>query len=253
MAAYRIGSLAVQATLVNSMLTLAPQLIALVVLQPRDFGRFSIVYLLFARGRLPADVGGLRTGRGASSDGATSGAADPRLPRRGDLHRPRCRRAGGCRKAQLLWHRLSVTAWSWAWPPRRRASARLPRYASLLQGDWRGALRVDAAACVLLIIGRSRRPLPPRAERHRGRRLVLGRGDGGRLRHRAQPGAGRAGGPCCAGLRKRRRDIAPLTLDSLVQDISSIGAPYAIAPILGLANFGIYRAISNVAAHPCAC
>ena len=46
-------------------------------------------------------------------------------------------------------------------------------------------------------------------------------------------------------MERRRRDITPLTLDSLVQDVSSIGAPYVIAPILGLADFGIYVRAAN--------
>ena len=39
-----------RATVVNSLLTLAPQLVALVSLGTEDFGKFSIVYLLFAWG-----------------------------------------------------------------------------------------------------------------------------------------------------------------------------------------------------------
>jgi hypothetical protein len=48
--------------------------------------------------------------------------------------------------------------------------------------------------------------------------------------------------------RRHRASIRPLLLDSLIMDISAIGTPYALAPLLGVANFGIYRGVSNVAA-----
>lgn len=49
-------------------------------------------------------------------------------------------------------------------------------------------------------------------------------------------------------IRQRRAAIAPLVRDSLIMDASSIGTPYALAPILGVGSFGVYRAVSNVAA-----
>lgn len=49
-------------------------------------------------------------------------------------------------------------------------------------------------------------------------------------------------------IRQRRSAIAPLVRDSLIMDASSIGTPYALAPILGVGPFGVYRAVSNVAA-----
>ncbi|MFJ6429418.1 hypothetical protein [Microbacterium maritypicum] len=49
-------------------------------------------------------------------------------------------------------------------------------------------------------------------------------------------------------IRQRRAAIAPLVRDSLIMDASSIGTPYALAPILGVGPFGVYRAVSNVAA-----
>ncbi|MCB8045844.1 hypothetical protein JM654_21960 [Microbacterium oxydans] len=48
--------------------------------------------------------------------------------------------------------------------------------------------------------------------------------------------------------RQRWTAIAPLVRDSLIMDASSIGTPYALAPILGVGPFGVYRAVSNVAA-----
>jgi hypothetical protein len=48
--------------------------------------------------------------------------------------------------------------------------------------------------------------------------------------------------------RRHAMEIRPLLRDSLLMDAGSIGTPYLLAPVLGLANFGVYRAISNVAA-----
>ncbi len=44
-----------------------------------------------------------------------------------------------------------------------------------------------------------------------------------------------------------RRAIRTLLADSLLLDLGAVGTPYLVAPVLGLANFGIYRAVSNVA------
>lgn len=49
-------------------------------------------------------------------------------------------------------------------------------------------------------------------------------------------------------LRARGPQIRPLLRDSLFQDAGAIGTPYALAPMLGFADFGVYRAVSNVAA-----
>ena len=49
-------------------------------------------------------------------------------------------------------------------------------------------------------------------------------------------------------IRDHKDSIRPLLRDSLTADLGAIGTPYAIAPMLGVANFGIYRAVSNVAA-----
>jgi hypothetical protein len=42
--------------------------------------------------------------------------------------------------------------------------------------------------------------------------------------------------------------IRPLLRDSLLMDAGAIGTPYLLAPLLGVAQFGTYRAVSNVAA-----
>lgn len=43
-----------------------------------------------------------------------------------------------------------------------------------------------------------------------------------------------------------RKSVRPLLAESLLQDLAAIGTPYALMPILGVAQFGVYRALSNV-------
>lgn len=40
--------------------------------------------------------------------------------------------------------------------------------------------------------------------------------------------------------------IRPLLVDSIAMEVSSVGTPYLLLPVLGLNGFGIYRAISNL-------
>lgn len=229
--------------MVNSLLTLAPQLVALVSLGTRDFGMFSIGYLVFAWGAsiqmsvVCEPVGrDQRRGRGDGVDREFRAVATYVAVFAGVL-------AGIA--SQLLWGDPAIAA---VFGLAAGASCfRVPaRYSSLLQGDWRGAMVVDAIASVLLVVGGAAALILDRSDIEVviwawGAAMVIA---------------------CLVGprpalswpsvlqrwWRRRGRDIAPLTLDSLVQDVSSIGAPYAIAPILGLAGFGVYRAISNVAA-----
>ena len=49
-------------------------------------------------------------------------------------------------------------------------------------------------------------------------------------------------------LTKHKKHVRPLLRDSLLMDLGAIGTPFLIAPLLGIANFGVYRAVSNVAA-----
>ncbi len=44
-----------------------------------------------------------------------------------------------------------------------------------------------------------------------------------------------------------RRAIRPLLADSVLLDIGAVGTPYILVPILGVGGFGVYRAVSNVA------
>jgi hypothetical protein len=57
----------------------------------------------------------------------------------------------------------------------------------------------------------------------------------------------RAGSGLFAWIKEHRASIRPLLLDSLMMDIGAIGTPLVLAGPLGASNFGIYRAVSNVA------
>lgn len=49
-------------------------------------------------------------------------------------------------------------------------------------------------------------------------------------------------------VRENGRTIGPLVADAALMDVSAIGTPYLLLPQLGYGGFGLYRAISNLAA-----
>lgn len=51
-----------------------------------------------------------------------------------------------------------------------------------------------------------------------------------------------------AWLTQHGHHIKLLLRDSLLMDLGAIGTPFVVAPVLGISSFGIYRAVSNVAA-----
>lgn len=50
-----------------------------------------------------------------------------------------------------------------------------------------------------------------------------------------------------AWVKSHRRSIRPLITDSLLMDAGAIGTPFLLAGFLGVAKFGTYRAVANVA------
>lgn len=48
-------------------------------------------------------------------------------------------------------------------------------------------------------------------------------------------------------VRQLKHHVRPLLAESLIQDLGAIGVPFILAPFLGSASFGRYRAISNIA------
>ncbi|MFJ3312110.1 hypothetical protein ACIPJU_04780 [Micrococcus endophyticus] len=49
-----------------------------------------------------------------------------------------------------------------------------------------------------------------------------------------------------AWLRTNKKDISTLISDGAIANLSNIGPPYMVAPILGLMHFGTYRALENL-------
>lgn len=233
----------VWATGVNALFTLAVQLVALIALSPAQFGAFSIQYLFFA----------------LSLSVALSFVSEPWL--RVEL------RSGGGSDWRLyssvsfyfaLVAGLGALVLSLIVPPLRdvavlgaiavaasayRASA---RYYSLRRGDYRGVLPGDigglagyaVGVVVLLILGAS------------GLVPVIAAWALGALASALLSRLPKLGPPSLlrVWVHEHRSDITLLLRDSLFMDLGAIGAPYLLAPAMGLADFGIYRAVSNIAA-----
>lgn len=49
-------------------------------------------------------------------------------------------------------------------------------------------------------------------------------------------------------IRKERNTIRPLVRDSLLVELSAVGTPYALLPVMGFQTFGLYRGLSNTSA-----
>lgn len=232
----------VGATGINALATLGPQVVALFYLGPDAFGRFSLVYLVYALG--------------ASIMLSVVCEAAARRVRKGGERSGRDAYLGA-----VLWVSifagvgaalLSLVLLPEAWLAAvvvvgvgcavYRVGA---RFREIEESAWGIAVRADVCGLVGLVggvflFGRLVAPLSA---------LVLAWALGGSL-------------ACLAGYRTslalpgalttwcgdHRSEIGPLLRESLVMDLSSIGAPYLIAPVLGAAQFGIYRAVSNVAA-----
>lgn len=56
-----------------------------------------------------------------------------------------------------------------------------------------------------------------------------------------------AGSGLISWVRGNHRTIRPLLLDSLLMDAGAIGTPFLLAGLMGARDFGIYRAVANVA------
>lgn len=232
------------ATAANALSLLAPQLVALFGLQAEDFGRFSLVYLVYALGcsvllsvvcessarrerRLSEAPPTTREYLGATGwvsimIGALGGAV------------------GGAVLAGWLAAGFSGVAVAAAV---FRVGA---RFREVQGGAWVRATVADSTSVVVLIlayVGLTIGDTEPILA------LVAAWGVAGACASLVGSRSSLSGPRALLHwVQRHRRDIPPLLRESLVMDVSSIGAPFAIAPLLGVAQFGIYRAVSNVAA-----
>lgn len=231
------------ATAVNAMYTLAIQLIALLSLTPTLFGVFSIQYLFLA----------------LSLSVALSVVSEPWL--RVEM-----------RSSELTtWRRYSSTATYFALscglcalvislviPQLREVSAlgavavasstyrACARFYSVRRDDPRGVLPGDLAGLVVTVISWT----VCVAVGYTGLMAVVGTWALGSLASALLSRLPTVGSPTLIStwFRQHRPDIGLLLRDSLLMDAGAIGTPYALAPVLGLTDFGIYRAVSNIAA-----
>jgi hypothetical protein len=233
----------VGATAVNAVFVLSVQLLGLVALAPVDFGFFSLQYLFFA----------------LASSVCLSVVCEPWL--RTDLHEKH-RSSWRDYSTMLLYLSLAagvVTAVVSLAIPELRVVA-LPgsiavvaatyrsgaRYHQVRMNLWRRVLQADVAGLVVTV------------------GLWLGlyvSGQRGLVWLSVAWAAGALASavlspwPHIQGVRSvrawigtHRRQIGPLLRDSTLMDLGAIGTPFAVAPLMGIANFGVYRAVSNVAA-----
>jgi len=230
-------------TLANAAAVLAVQVFALVTLAPTDFGLFSIQYLLFALGSslslsliseawLRADLRG-------------GGRAEWRDYSSASLYL-----AGAAGLVtivlSLLVEPLRPVAWLGGVAVAAAVYRSAARYYSVRMGQTRGILAGDIAGLVLAVLvwvvlfSAGVRELWMMT-------LVWAASALAAAVLSKRPSLLKPGSLAVWG-RRHGPQIRPLLRDSLLMDAGSIGTPYLLAPALGLASFGIYRAISNVAA-----
>jgi hypothetical protein len=234
---------AVGATGINAAFVLSVQILGLVALRPADYGFFSLQYLFFA---LATSV-------------CLSVVCEPWL--RTDLHE---KHLSSWREYSSMLLYLSaaagiVTAVVSVAIPELRVVAVIgavavmagtyrsgARYHQVRRSLWKRVLRADIAGLVVTIgvwLGL-------RAAGERGLMgLSIAWAAGTFASCLLSPW------PALQGIRSigswvktHRRQIAPLLRDSTLMDLGAIGTPFAVAPLMGIANFGVYRAVSNVAA-----
>lgn len=230
-------------TLTSAAATLVVQVFALVALEPLEFGSFSIQYLLYAFG----------------ASLALSLISEPWLRRDlalglrtpwPDYAAVSFVLAGAMAAATLLFsviveplRDIAVAGSIAVGASVYRTSA---RYHAVRSSARRSAIAGDTAAFVVVVLGW----VGAAASGSVDLAAVAWIWAGASL---AAAAFSTLPGPVGRGVVGRwraahRRHIAPLLRDSLLMDAGSIGTPFALAPILGLQAFGVYRAVSNTAA-----
>ncbi|QYH34847.1 hypothetical protein [Salinibacterium sp. M195] len=234
---------AVGAIAANAAYVLAVQLLGLVTLSPADFGSFSIQYLAYAFG--------------ASLSLSIISEAFLRSEIRDNVL-VHWRDYSSVTVYLALAMGLVTFALSWAFEPLRAVSVigaiavtasvyrGSARYFSLRRGEFRGVLPGDVAGLAVSIsvwafyfLGGSRDLSMMSTAWASGAVASAVLSKWPRL---LEP---RSIARWC---KQHAVHIRPLLKDSLLMDAGAIGTPYLLAPVLGLAQFGIYRAVSNVAA-----
>ncbi|MGO1466498.1 MAG: hypothetical protein ACTH0V_03205 [Microbacteriaceae bacterium] len=232
----------IAATVASAIYTLGIQIIALLALAPADFGLFSVMYLVAALG-LSVQYSAISEAWVRS--GTNSPASDWASFSSTTLYFAGAWGLGaavlalfipGIRSFALLVG-LSVAASIY------RAGARFyslhgSRWRAVLPADVLGAVGVVIAA--VLVIALRRGDLLPVMIAWAATSLVTAVA--------SRPAQLRKPSVVHEWARAHGASAIPLLRDSLVMDAASIGTPYALVPLLGIGPFGVYRAVSNVAA-----
>jgi hypothetical protein len=242
-AAPRGRGLLLLGTASSALFSLAAQLLGLLSLPPSSFGLFSLQYLVFALGTSvclsTVSEPWLRTelGRGHRSPWPDYASALLYLSIATVLVTV---------VLSLIVPGLAPVAITGALAAGANVYRSGTRYHQVRTGQWRLALVADVVGVALTVLVwaiLSFTPLPA-LETLSWAWLAGGLGAAAVA---ARP---HVRGPRAAigWFRFHGEHISPLLRDSILMDVGSIATPFAVAPVLGIADFGVYRAVSNVAA-----
>lgn len=237
---------ATAATGLNALSAILPQVFSLLLLPAAAYGRFSIVYLVYAAGASSV-FSVICEAWGRTVDARAHEQARDDEWRRysgallGFSSMFGVVAGGVALLIDIGWVNAALGAVAVLTLVHRTGS----RYFETHIGDWRHVVRGDvanvcgatAAFAVGLLLGWEPLTVALAAWAAGSTASVAG----SRRPHLAGPAALRR------WIASHRRMIRPLLADSLLLDAGAIGTPYLLAPILGLAPFGVYRAVSNVA------
>lgn len=238
----QLGAPAAASVLLGSLAQIGPPIAALLTLPAQAFGEFSVVYLLFAWGlsmQLSICSEPWTRHRLAVGDSA----ADTRRFRAVST-------AVGLATAVVA---AGVAAFVWGtWGLVGGVSVAVfgtvvrhgARYQSVVERGLAGTLRGDVTFVTGLGVG-----LVLLLPRTSGLTAITGSWAAAALATLVVANPPRWPSP--AALREwfaqHGRTIRPLLRDSIILDASAIGGAYALVPLLALQDFGVYRAVSNVA------
>lgn len=231
----------VAATAASAVATIGVQILALVALGPADYGYFSILYLAGAFA-LSVHLSLVSEAWVRSID--PSALTDWRSYASATVYVGACCAIIPSLIAALI-PALSNVWWLAALAVFASVYRSGARFHSMRTKDWPGVLRGDVLSAVVAVVGAVAIFLADG-----GVEAVVGLWALVSLTGAAASRLVRPTGPGILGkwLHGNRRAIRVLLPDSLIMDLSSIGTPYALAPILGVADFGVYRGVSNVSA-----
>lgn len=228
-------------TLANAIASLAPQVAALVWLTPGEFGLFSFIYLVYAFGvslnlSIISEPWHLRVLRGENEGWQAYACANAALA---------SVLGGGALAFGLFLGLSSLAACIGAIATGASVFRAGTRYYLMQQHLVRRAIFADAGLIVLFVSALAIASVY-RLDPLLGTLTAWACGAGITLAV-LPPRSGAVMSPE-TWIRRHAVDIRRLLADSLLMDVGAIFTPVLLSPFLGVASFGIYRAVSNVTA-----